>query len=770
MTPFSPLLLAALVLSPLPLAALEVHGHRGSRGTHPENTLAGFDAALAAGVDVLELDLGVTKDGALVAAHDPALPPELCLGPGGAKLAASVPLRSLTLKELAAYDCGSLKNPRFPRQTPVPGQAPPSLDAVFDLVERSRHPAAATVRFNIETKLVPGRPELSAGPEEFARLVAAAVRRRSLAPRVIVQSFDHRVLRELRRIAPELRVSALVSDNRPDYAALVKDLGADVVSPDREWVSAADVRAAHDAGAKVAPWTANDEAEWTRLAAMGVDAIITDYPADLIAWLERRGARGTPAAAAKLAVVVSVDQMRGDYLRRFSREWTGGFARLMRDGASFTRARHASVPTETSPGHAALLTGCFPSQHGIVANEWWDRAAGKPRYSVDDDKWWRGPASLQCDTLGDALKAASPASRVVSVAGKDRAAILMGGKRPDLALWYDKSAGQYVSSGYYGRMPDWAWDFGASLKIPASERETLTATPRYDLLTLQLAKRAIAELELGGRAAPDLIAIGLSAVDIIGHAHGPDSPQVKEALFVLDRELGVFFDELDRRLGAAGWVLALSADHGVVPVPETASAQAAGGRRVPQTPFMKELEAALVARFGARPKGGRWLTAIYAPHVYVDGPAEVRAEAARLLKAHPAVAHVYAPADLAADESASGPFAAVFRRTLHPRSGDLFVLFKEGALFEDGPTGTGHGSPYDDDARVPLVFAGPGVRPGLYDDEALATDLAPTLGRLLGVNFPARAPSRVLYEALGTSPAAGGAAARPAPTAAPKGS
>jgi glycerophosphoryl diester phosphodiesterase len=250
--------------------------------------LAAFAEALRVGVDVLELDMNVTKDGVIVVSHDQHVTPDLCLGPDGQRLSAPVAIHSLTLKELKGFDCGSLPNPRFPRQRASPGERIPTLDEVFDLVERSTQPAAAHVEFNIETKIAPGRAELSPDPRSFAALVAASVKKHGLGPRVILQSFDYRTLRAMRVLAPEVRLSALTSDNSVDYAGLAKDLHPAFVSPDREWITATDVAALHGAGVQVVPWTANDEGEWARLLAMGVDAIITDYPEDLIAYLHRR--------------------------------------------------------------------------------------------------------------------------------------------------------------------------------------------------------------------------------------------------------------------------------------------------------------------------------------------------------------------------------------------------------------------------------------------------------------------------------------------------
>lgn len=266
-----------------------VHGHRGFRAQRPENTLAAFAEALRVGTDVLELDMQETQDGVVVVSHDAFVLPERCLKDG--KPAVLTPIRALTLAQLKEYDCGSLKNPLFPEQRPVPGERVPTLEEVFELVERSTQPAAKAAQFNIETKLVPSRPELSPEPDGFARDVVALVRKHRLVRRVILQSFDDRTLRAAKRLEPSLRVSMLTSDNHVDYAAVAKAVGADIISPDADWIAKEDVDALHAIGVQVAPWTVNDEKGWARLIGLGVDAIITDRPAALIEYLKKRGLR-----------------------------------------------------------------------------------------------------------------------------------------------------------------------------------------------------------------------------------------------------------------------------------------------------------------------------------------------------------------------------------------------------------------------------------------------------------------------------------------------
>jgi glycerophosphoryl diester phosphodiesterase len=175
-----------------------VHGHRGARGVLPENTLPAFEYAIAAGVDVLELDVAVTKDNVVVVSHDPHVNPVICKD-----APPNLAIHQLTLEELRRFDCGALKNPLFPKQKPVPGTRIPTLDDVLALGSRGKF------EFNIETKISPKHPELAPPPEEFARLVLDVVKKRNLVSRVILQSFDFRTLRAMKTLAPSMRRSAL---------------------------------------------------------------------------------------------------------------------------------------------------------------------------------------------------------------------------------------------------------------------------------------------------------------------------------------------------------------------------------------------------------------------------------------------------------------------------------------------------------------------------------------------------------------------------------
>jgi glycerophosphoryl diester phosphodiesterase len=256
-----------------------VHGHRGARAVLPENTMPAFEHAINAGADVIELDLAVTKDNVLVASHDPTINPAICTGPKP-----GIAIRELTLAELKQYDCGTRKNPEYPKQKPVPGTRIPTLDEVFSLAGRG------SFGFNIETKIFRDQPALTPSPEEFARLVLEAVQRHKLERRVILQSFDFRTLHAMKKLAPEIRLAALYIGAPKDFVAMAREAGAQIVSPNYVLVTREQVDRAHAAGLQVVAWTANTETDWEKLIVAGVDAIISDDPAALIAYLKRRRA------------------------------------------------------------------------------------------------------------------------------------------------------------------------------------------------------------------------------------------------------------------------------------------------------------------------------------------------------------------------------------------------------------------------------------------------------------------------------------------------
>lgn len=283
-----------LVLSAL-AGSLQVYGHRGARARLPENTLPAFEHALKAGADVIEMDIVPTADGELAVVHDLFINSARCrkLEDDKAEVSSKEPqkkiaVHSLKMAELKEYECGANADPNFPLQKPVPGVRMPSLREVFEWLKSKTSDADKKARLSVEAKLLPSRPELSLSPAEFAAALVKLIREFAFEERVIVQSFDHRVLKEVRALEPLVKLSALLSENLPDWKPILRDLKPDYVSPSYDWVREEDIMVSHELGIQVVPWTVNQPNDWEQLIGWGVDGIITDDPEGLVQYLKNR--------------------------------------------------------------------------------------------------------------------------------------------------------------------------------------------------------------------------------------------------------------------------------------------------------------------------------------------------------------------------------------------------------------------------------------------------------------------------------------------------
>jgi glycerophosphoryl diester phosphodiesterase len=230
------------------------------------------------------MDMAVTKDDVIVLSHDPVLP-AFCEGPGTVRV-----IRQMTFAELQRFDCGAKASSEFPKVQAMPGTRMPSLDQVFAATQ------SAKVRYNIETKIFKDKPELTPTPERFVELFLAVVKKHQLESRVILQSFDPRTLTAMAKLDPKIQLSMLTPTSALDalknWVEACREGGnAKIISPHHMTVTKARVEEAHQAGLTVVPWTANEASQWDKLVAAGVDAIITDDPAALIAWLKSKGLR-----------------------------------------------------------------------------------------------------------------------------------------------------------------------------------------------------------------------------------------------------------------------------------------------------------------------------------------------------------------------------------------------------------------------------------------------------------------------------------------------
>lgn len=538
-------------------------------------------------------------------------------------------------------------------------------------------------------------------------------------------------------------------------------------------------------------------------------------------------AQPSAAAAPRLAVVISVDQLRADYLVRFRPYFgEGGFKRLLEGGANFQNSHYRHAVTQTAPGHATILSGAHPEVHGVIANDWMDRDLWETINNVEDrtsplvgllpadatpallaPKAGRSPRNFNASTVGDQLKLRfGSRSKVFAASNKDRSAILLGGKLADAAYWDEN--GVMVTSRYYREeLPEWVRAFNAERRVNAAfgktwERVGDVAT--YDAVqgpddapgefaelgftrtlpkkitggrdTLSPAffaafdnspfsaeflsafvQRAIREEKLGRSPATDLLCVGFSQVDSLGHNYGPDSHEIMDSMIRLDRVLAGLFDYLDREVGLAQCVIVLTADHGVSPMPDRMLAlrSDAPAGRIKLADLDVAGRKALDATFGPLVAPEYWFTRDNAGfHLRPSALAakQLKAEqVAQVLKASvakfPFVAAVYTRDEILAASSAGDSLLAMSRRAYYPPR-DREVVFVLKPYYYPGRTnntGTTHGSPYAYDTHVPQLWFGVGVPRGTHIEKVEVNDIAPTLAALLGLSAPPDSQGRRLF-------------------------
>jgi predicted AlkP superfamily pyrophosphatase or phosphodiesterase len=511
----------------------------------------------------------------------------------------------------------------------------------------------------------------------------------------------------------------------------------------------------------------------------------------------------------RLILVLAIDQMRYDYLTRFNDLYEGGFRTVLDHGAVFTNARYRHSATETGPGHSVILSGMHPSHSGIVANDWWDAYRKKSVNVVEDpvqspvggEGRGASPVNFLGFTLGDVLKAKNPNSHIVGISLKDRSAVLMAGHRGDAAYWYETNGGNFITSTYYMReAPAWLiqWNsrrmadsyFGKPwIRVLPDERiyekyagkdaiegewdrkdivfphmprgaahspeyyDDIRRTPAADEMTLSAAIEAMRVHHLGEDDAPDVFGISFSGSDVIGHTYGPDSQEQMDEFLRLDRILGTLFKEIDGRIGLRNTIVVLSADHGVMPLVENLRAKGIDARRATFKSLEDPVRQALQNRFRGIPDliSARRDTDFYFNEAVIRqhklDRRTVERTAIDALMSTGIVEKVYTQADLLSDSASDDPYLPLFRNAFfQPRSPHLMVLVKEYTYLDERPGGTGHGTAHDYDRHVPVIFMGTGIKPGRYSEPCGPEDIAPTLAKLLGLNYPLENDSRLLKE------------------------
>ena len=511
-----------------------------------------------------------------------------------------------------------------------------------------------------------------------------------------------------------------------------------------------------------------------------------------------------PPPRPKLIVAIAIDQFSAELFQRYRASYTGGLKRLS-DGIAFA-GYQSHAATETCPGHSTILTGRHPAATGIIANSWFDVKSGSNVYCVavrgtaDPDA--RGPQNLRVSTFGEWLKQAQPQARVVSISGKDRAAIMLGGHKADEVYWWNDGVG-FTTSAYAGpataavtapalafnkalfarwkAAPPKLWpteipaacqaleqphSFGKlklsgkvppelSLTVESGDflhrtdfQDQLRVSPIFDPMTIDFVDQTIDRLHLGQGSATDLLAVSLSSTDYIGHRYGNGGAEMCVQMAAVDQALGKLFAKLDS-LGIP-YVVALTADHGGIDAAERASEHGLAAHRIDPVGFVKRLNDALKAQLGLD----------FEPIVGDDpqqlsinvGPddalrAKVRDASIAWLKQQPEVAAAFTAEEVAAAAPPPGKPAdrlsalERFHESYdRERSGDIQVQFTQYATLGmprgPGDTVAGHGSPWDYDRGVPILFWWPGVSPDDRKEPAETVDIAPTLAAIAHVSTP----------------------------------
>jgi len=495
----------------------------------------------------------------------------------------------------------------------------------------------------------------------------------------------------------------------------------------------------------------------------------------------------------KLVVVIVIDQFRGDYLERYRDQFgESGFRLFLDHGAYFPNCNYNYANTRTAPGHSTLFTGTYSNGHGIAANEWWDPKKKRIVTSVEDDatklvgisgeKNGASPHNLLADTIGDELRLATQGnSRVFGIALKDRAAILTTGFSANGAYWIDHASGAWVTSTYYvNEAPRWVTNFNSQKHAqkylnqewkdangevlastaphddaggkPIDYYELVGRTPYANEYQIEFARELILQEKLGQGTVTDLLVLSLSANDLVGHAYGPDSPQIHAMALALDRQIGEFLAFLQQQYGNKFWVV-LTSDHGVAPTNATSLSLRIPSVVKANKDTKTELNKELAARLH---KPGDYVRSVSFPIVYLNndafgekiGEADAEGYVAEAMRTMGYVS-AYTKEQLASGEVAPTPVGRMYANSYSPYGGWWVMGFPPPFALSSKDIAE-HGVAYSYDQHIPLAFYGPAFKTGVYRDQVEPTDLAPTLAVLLGINKPTNSTGHILTQALTT--------------------
>ncbi|MEL1254166.1 alkaline phosphatase PafA [Flavobacterium sp. DGU38] len=513
----------------------------------------------------------------------------------------------------------------------------------------------------------------------------------------------------------------------------------------------------------------------------------------------------------KLVVGIVVDQMKMEYLYRFSDDFSpNGFKRLMNNGYTFQNMHYNYVPTYTAPGHASIYTGTTPATHGIVGNEWFSRSLGKQMYCTDDasvktvgdgtaEEGEMSPKNLQSTTITDEVRMATNfQGKVIGMSLKDRGAILPAGHFANWAFWYSKT-GSFISSTFYGeKLPEWvsefnneknylkyinkSWDlykpastyneslpdnnpyegklYGSSAPVFPYDLKTmyekndagiLRSTPFGNDLLADFAKKAIEKEELGKDNITDFLTVSFSSTDYVGHLLGPRSMELQDTYLRLDQTIADFLTYLDKTVGKNNYLLFLTADHAGAENVIYLKDRKYDVDNYPSKDFRKSLQDFSVKTFGVD------LLLNYSNFNIFFNKQIIKDKGLDLVKVKqafkeflislPQVKKVYTEEEILANSGNDYYLNFVAKGYDVTQDGDIVVIGKPGVI-EYLPTGTSHGTAYTYDTHVPAIFYGWHIKKGESYDKKAITEIAPTIAQKIKVTFPNGTEAKVMQEVL----------------------
>lgn len=466
----------------------------------------------------------------------------------------------------------------------------------------------------------------------------------------------------------------------------------------------------------------------------------------------------------KLVVVIVIDQFRADFLSRMQKEFLPetqlGFNYLMQKGAYFAQSNYGILQSMTCPGHAMILTGSYPAQTSITLNEWYNSESRKKVNCVDDSEFGMSPRRLKTTTFGDEIKNLYPKSKVFSVSLKDRSAIFLGGHRADMAIWYDSEANQWVTSKYYsdGKLPEWLVPLNKFQKNQSSlVSSDLASSIKGVAATVNVALSAIEKEKLGQRADEglDVLAISLSNHDILGHAEGAESANMKKLTLAEDQQISQVMKYLKKVNLLDQSIVVLTADHGIQPSPVLLRQNKIDSQGIDHINTIKELNKVLTDEFGSSGERG-WVDGVYASHIYLNRGrmSEKKIDSEKMQNKvkefYEKLPFVYKAVTRTQILTAKIPYfdirEALENSFVPDITGDVFLVLQP-FYTDKSKNFVTHQSMWSYDSTVPLILWGPRwFSAGVYSGSKIV-DIAPTLSFLTGVLPPAKSNGRVLSEA-----------------------